>query len=87
MTKILIGNPKTQIKNSSKHECLWFVLSVKLVAFFSETLVYIWIEHYLSNSLYKKFLIMAHVIRSPMQWSPSNRKLSVCLTGNEIKEA
>ena len=53
----------------------------------SETLVYIQIEPYLSNSLYKSFLIMVCVIRSPMQWRPSNRKLSVCLTGNEINRA
>ena len=45
------------------------------------------IEHYLSNSLYKSFLTMAFAIRSPMQWRPSNRKLAVCLTGNEINKA
>ena len=42
------------------------------------------IEPYLSNSLYKSFITMAFAIRSPMQWRPSNRKLAVCLTGNEI---
>ena len=30
---------------------------------------------------------MAFAIRSPMQWRPSNRKLAVCLTGNEINKA
>ena len=29
---------------------------------------------------------MARAIRSPMQWRPSNRKLSVCLTRYEIKK-
>ena len=53
----------------------------------SESLVYMWIEPYLSNPLYKIFLIMACAIRSPMQWRPSNRKLSVCLTENEINKA
>ena len=47
------------------------------------------IEPYLSNSLCKCFLIMAFkfAIRSTMQWRPSNRKLAVCLTGNEINKA
>ena len=47
------------------------------------------IEPYLSNSLYKSFLtiMMAFAIRSPMQWRPSNRKLAVCLRGNEINKA
>ena len=45
------------------------------------------IEPYLSNSLYKSFLTMAFTIRSPMQWRPSNRKLAVCLTGNELNKA
>ena len=30
---------------------------------------------------------MTFDIRSPMQWRPSNRKLAVCLTGNEINKA
>ena len=34
LTKISIGNPKTQIRNPRKNEFLWFVLSVKFVAFF-----------------------------------------------------
>ena len=33
-TKISIGNPKTQIKNPSKNEFFWFVLSAKLGVFF-----------------------------------------------------
>ena len=45
------------------------------------------IEHYLSNSLHKSFLIMEFAMKSPMQWRPSNRKLAVCLTGNEINKA
>ena len=45
------------------------------------------IEPYLSNSLYKSFLTMSFAIMSPMQWRPSNRKLAVCLTGNEINKA
>ena len=55
----------------------------------SETLklIYIWIKPYLSNSLYKSVLIMTCAIRSPMQWRPSNRKLSVCLTWNEMNKA
>ena len=86
LTKIWIGNPKTQIKNPSKtSSCGSFyhrnwVFSYKL-------LDYMPIEHYLSNSLYKSFLTMAFAIRSPMQWRPSNRKLDVCLTGNEINKA
>ena len=44
-------------------------------------------EQYLSNSLYKSFLTMAFAIRSPMEWRPSNRKLAVCLTGNEINKS
>ena len=55
--------------------------------FSSNILVYMPIEHYLSNSLYKNVLTMAFVIRSPMQWRPPNRKLAVCLTGNEINKA
>ena len=55
--------------------------------FSSKILVYMPIKHYLSNSLYKSFLTMAFAIRSPMQWRPSNRKLAVCLTGNEINKA
>ena len=55
--------------------------------FSSKILVYMPIEPYLSNSLYKSFLTMAFAIRSPMQWRPSNRKLAVCLTGNEINKA
>ena len=34
LTKISIGIPKTQIKNPSKNELLWFVLSAKMVVFF-----------------------------------------------------
>ena len=34
LTKISIGNPKTQIKKPSKNEFLWFVLSAKLGVFF-----------------------------------------------------
>ena len=34
LTKISTGSPKTQIKNPSKNESLWFVLYGKLVAFF-----------------------------------------------------
>ena len=45
------------------------------------------IKHYLSNSLYKSVLTMAFAIRSPMPWRPFNRKLAVCLTGNEINKA
>ena len=52
-----------------------------------ETLVYIWMEPFLSNTLYKSFLIMVCAIRSPMQWRPSNRKLTVCLTGNKVNKA
>ena len=48
-------------------------------------LVYMPIEPYLSNSLYKSSLAMAFAIGSPMQWRPSNRKLAACLTGNEMK--
>ena len=43
-----------------------------------------WIEPYLSHSLNKSFQIMVSAVRSPMQWRPSNRKLSIRLTGNEI---
>ena len=53
----------------------------------SETLVYNWMEPFLSHSLYKSFLIMVCAIRSPMQWCPSNWKLIVCLTGNEVNKA
>ena len=53
----------------------------------SETLVYMWIEPCLSHSLYKSFQTMVCTIRSPMQWRPTNRKLSVCLTKNEINKA
>ena len=53
----------------------------------SETLVYMWIEPYRYHSLYKRFQIMVCAIRSPMQWRPTNRKLSLCLTGNEINKA
>ena len=45
------------------------------------------IEPYLSNSQYKSLLTMAFAIRSQMQWRPSNWKLAVCLTGNEINKA
>ena len=45
------------------------------------------IEPYPSNALYKIFLTIAFAIRPPMQWRPSNRKLAVCLTGNEINKA
>ena len=55
--------------------------------FSSKISVYMPIEPYLSNSLYKSFLTIAFAIRSPMQWRPSNRKLAVCLTGNEINKA
>ena len=55
--------------------------------FSSKILVYMPIGPYLSNSLYKSFLTMAFATRSPMQWRPSNRKLAVCLTGNEINRA
>ena len=53
----------------------------------SETLVFIWMEPFLSNSRNKSLLIMVCAIRSPMQWRPSNRKLPVCLTGNEVNKA
>ena len=53
----------------------------------SETLVYMWVEPYLSNSLYKRLQTMECAIRSPIQWRPSNRKVSVCLTGSEINKA
>ena len=53
----------------------------------SETLVYMWIEPYLSHSLYKNYQIMVSAMRSPMHWRPLKRKLSVCLTGNEINKA
>ena len=72
--------------NPSKNEFLWFVLSAKL-SVSSKISVYMPIEPYLSNSLYKNFLIMEFAIRSPMQWRPSNRKLAECLTGNEINKA
>ena len=52
-----------------------------------QTLVYMWIEPYQSHSLCKSFQTMVCVIRLPMQWRPSNRKLSVCLSGNEINKA
>ena len=55
--------------------------------FSSKILVYMPIEPYLSNSLYKSFLTMVFAIMSPMQWRPSNRKLAVGLTGNEINKA
>ena len=42
-----------------------------------------WIEPYLSHSLYKSFQAMVYAIRWPIQWRPSNQKLPVCLTGNE----
>ena len=57
------------------------------LVFSSKILVYMPLEPYLSNSLYKSFLTMAFAIRSPMQWRPSNRKLAVYLTGNEINKA
>ena len=82
-----IGNPKTQIKNPSKtSSCDRFISEIgcfRLKCWFT----YKPIEPYLSNSLYKSFLTMAFVIRSPIQWRPSNRKLAVCLTGNEINKA
>ena len=55
--------------------------------FSSKILVCMPIKPYLFNSLYKSFLILAFAIRSPMQWRPSNRKLAICLTGNEINKA
>ena len=55
--------------------------------FSSKISVYMPIKPYLSNSLYKSFLTMAFVIRSPTPWRPSNRKLAVCLTENEINKA
>ena len=51
------------------------------------SLVCMWVEPYLSNLLYKSLQTMACAIRSPMQLHPSNPKLSVCLTGNEINKA
>ena len=45
------------------------------------------IEPYLSNSLNRSFQTMAFAMRSPLQWRPSNRKLAVCLTRNEINKA
>ena len=50
----------------------------------SETLVYKWIERYLSHLLPKSFQTMVSAIRSPMQWRPPNRKLAACITENEI---
>ena len=86
LTKISIWNTKTQIKNPSKtNSCGSFYLKNWLIS--SETLVYMLIEPYLSNSLYTSFLIMVCAIRSLMQWRPSNRKLSVSPTGNEINKA
>ena len=76
-------NPQTKIKNPRKTSfCGSFYMKNWLL--YSETLVYMWIEPYLSHSLYKSFQIMVCSIRSPMQWRPLNRKLAVCLTGNEI---
>ena len=65
--------------------CGSFYMRNLLLSF--ETLVYMWIEPYLSHSLYKSFQTMVCAIRSPMQWHPSNRKLYVCFTGNEINKA
>ena len=73
---------RTLAKTSS---CGWFYQQNWV--FSSKIFVYMPIEHYLSNSLYKSFLTMPFTIRSPMQWRPSNRKLAVCLTGNEINKA
>ena len=80
LTKISIWNPNTQIKNPSKNEFLWIVLSAKLVAFFWN------FGLHMDRTLSVNFS-MTGVIRSSMQWRPSNRKLSVCLTGNEINKA
>ena len=73
LTKISLWNAKTQIQNTSKTSyCGSFYLPNWLL--FYETSVYMWVEPYLSNSLYKSFLITACAIRSSMQWRPSNRK-------------
>ena len=74
-------NLRTLAKTSS---CGSFYMGNRLL--YSETLVYMWIEPSLSYSLYKIFQTMACAIRSPMQWHPSNRKLAVCLTGNELNK-
>ena len=73
---------RTLVKMSS---CGSFYIRNSLLS--SKNLVYMWVEPYLSNSLYKSFQTMVWAIESPMQWRPSNRKLSVCLTGNEINKA
>ena len=52
----------------------------------SETLVYMWLEPFLSHPMYKFFQTMVSDIRSSMQMRPSNRKSSVCLTGHEINK-
>ena len=76
-------NPNNELQQKTS-PCGSFYLRNRMLS--SETLVYIWMEPFLSNSLYKNFLIMVCAIRSPMQWRPSNRKLTVFLTGNEINK-
>ena len=84
--KYRLETPKPKYRTLAKMtSCGLFYMGNWLLS--SETLVYMWIEPYLYHSLYKSFQIMVCAIRSPMQWRPTNRKLSLCLTGNEINKA
>ena len=86
LTKISIANLKTQIKSPSKNEFLWFILSVILVAFFWNFGLHVYRTLSVEFTA-QKFPYHGMCHRSPMQWRPSNRKLSVCFTGNEINKA
>ena len=83
--KYRLETPKPQIKNISKNEFWWFVLYDKLVAFFRNFSLHV--DIILSVTFIVQKFPNHGTIRSPMQWRPLNRKLSVCLTGNEINNA
>ena len=69
---------ETQIAIPSKNEfCAYFY--IRNWSLSSETMVYMWIESYLSNSLYKSFQVMVCAIKLPMQWRASNWNYSYVL--------
>ena len=81
-----LETPTPQIMNPSKNEFLRFVSYEKLVAFFWNFGLHVDITLSVTFTV-QNFPNHGMCFRSPMQWRPSNRKLSVCLTGNEINKA